>query len=86
LILINGGKKMLFNAIIEKDETGGYFAHIPELKGCVTQGKTYEETLSNIKEAAELYLDSLDADELRAFQNRSFSIATIEVSRHAELS
>lgn len=55
---------MLFNAIIEKNEAG-YFAHIPELKGCVTQGKTYEDALSNIKEAAELYLESLDKDELR---------------------
>lgn len=76
---------MLFNAIIEKDEAG-YFAHIPELKGCITQGKTYEDALSNIKEAAELYLESLDANELRVFENRLFSIAPIEVNYHADLS
>ena len=35
---------MILNALIEKDEFG-YFAQIPELKGCVTQGKTYEEAL-----------------------------------------
>jgi predicted RNase H-like HicB family nuclease len=46
---------MILNTVIEKDEFG-YFAQIPELKGCVTQGKTYQETLFNIKEAAELYL------------------------------
>ena len=40
---------MLFNAVIEKDEEG-YIAHIPELKGCMTQGSTYEEALINIKE------------------------------------
>jgi predicted RNase H-like HicB family nuclease len=34
---------MILNAFIEKDEFG-YFAQIPELKGCVTQGKTYDET------------------------------------------
>jgi predicted RNase H-like HicB family nuclease len=77
--------KMLFNAIIEKDEAG-YFAHIPELKGCVTQGKTYEEVLLNIKEAAELYVESLEAEELLIFENRLFSIAPIEVSFHARLS
>ena len=55
---------MILNAIIEKD-VDGYFAQILELKGCVTQGKTYEEALFNIKEAAELY--------------RSVSITPIEV-------
>ena len=49
---------MILNTVIEKDQFG-YFAHIPELKGCVTQGKTYQEALFNIKEAAELYLESL---------------------------
>jgi predicted RNase H-like HicB family nuclease len=44
---------MILNAVIEKDEFG-YFAQIPELKGCVTQGNTYEEVLFNIQEAAEL--------------------------------
>jgi predicted RNase H-like HicB family nuclease len=33
----------------------------------VTQGNTYEEALFNIKEAVELYLDSLKAEELKVF-------------------
>lgn len=33
---------MHFTAIIEKDENG-YFAYVPELKGCVSEGKSYEE-------------------------------------------
>lgn len=52
---------MILNAIIEKDEFG-YFAKIPELQGCVTQGNTYEEALLNIQEAAELYLESLKTE------------------------
>lgn len=36
------------NAIIEKDENG-YYAYVPALKGCVSQGNTYEEALENIK-------------------------------------
>ncbi len=78
-------KLMLFNAVIEKDENG-YFAHIPELKGCMTQGSTYEEALINIKEAAELYLESLEIEEVKSFQNRLFSITPIEVNYHAHLS
>ncbi len=47
----------------------------PILKGCVSQGKSYEEALiRNIKEAIELYLEVLEADEL-AFLGRE---ATIE--------
>lgn len=49
---------MIFNTIVEKDESG-YFAYVPEIKGCVSQGKSYEDTIINIKEAAELYLESM---------------------------
>lgn len=73
---------MILNAVIEKDEFG-YFAQIPELRGCVTQGSTYEEVLSNIHEAAELYLESLEADELKALQMRKVTISPIEVTIHA---
>lgn len=73
---------MILNAVIEKDEFG-YFAHIPELKGCVTQGKSYEEVLANIQEAAELYLESLQIEEIKALQKRKVSISPIEVAIHA---
>ncbi len=39
---------MLINAVIEKDENG-YFAFVPSLKGCVSQGKSYEEALKKLK-------------------------------------
>ena len=48
---------MDFNAIIEKDNDG-YFAYVPKLRGCVSQGDTMKETLKNIKEAIELYHES----------------------------
>lgn len=73
---------VILNAFIEKDEFG-YFAQIPELKGCVTQGKTYEEVLFNIQEAAELYLESLQKEELKALQSRKVFISPIEVAIHA---
>ncbi len=50
--------------IIEPDETGGYVVSCPSLPGCVSQGETWEETLANIKEAIELYIEDLiDAGE-----------------------
>jgi predicted RNase H-like HicB family nuclease len=44
--------------VIEKDEYG-YYAYAPELEGCQTQGDSLDEVLANIKEAVELYLETL---------------------------
>ena len=71
--------KMLLNAIIEKDKNG-YFAYVPNLKGCVSQGETYEEALLNIKEATELYIESLQNEEKRLIFAAQPIIAPIEVS------
>ena len=46
------------SVVIEQDEHGCY-AWCPELKGCQSQGSTIEETLVNIREAAELFLETL---------------------------
>lgn len=47
----------------DPDETG-YWAECPSLPGCVSQGETFEETLANIKEAIELYIEVLIEDGL----------------------
>jgi predicted RNase H-like HicB family nuclease len=69
---------MLLNAIIEQDNNG-YFAYIPNLKGCVSQGNTYEEALTNIKEASELYLESMVSSEIEVIANKQTTITPIEV-------
>lgn len=69
---------MTLNAIIEKDDNG-YFAYVPELKGCISEGNTYEEALANIKEASELYLESLQEEEIKTLQTKSISITSIQV-------
>ena len=38
-------------AVIEKDPSGYYFAEVPALPGCVSQGETLAEAKANIKEA-----------------------------------
>ena len=48
-----------YSIIIEHDEEG-YYAYCPELKGCQTQGETFVETVDYIKEAIELYLETLN--------------------------
>ena len=52
-----------FDVVIVKDSGGGYYAYVPQLPGCYSQGETVEETLENIKEAIELYLEVLSEEE-----------------------
>jgi predicted RNase H-like HicB family nuclease len=49
------------SVLIEKDEHG-YYAWCPELKGCQSHGATVEDALANIREAIELYLETLSDD------------------------
>ena len=44
-------------AVIHKAEEGGYWAECPSLPGCVSQGDTLEETIANIREAIELWIE-----------------------------
>ncbi len=48
---------MKLEVIIEKDETGFYVAEVPALPGCLSQGNTFEEAETNIREAIELWLE-----------------------------
>jgi predicted RNase H-like HicB family nuclease len=43
--------------LIYDPEYEGYVADVPELPGCMSQGKTVEEALTNVREAIELYLE-----------------------------
>jgi predicted RNase H-like HicB family nuclease len=52
-----------FPVVIEGDEDG-FFAYCPDLQGCYTQGKTFEEALANIRDAVRLHIeDRLDTGE-----------------------
>ncbi|HUT67312.1 MAG TPA: type II toxin-antitoxin system HicB family antitoxin [Dehalococcoidales bacterium] len=55
---------MKYTIIIEKGRESGYVAYAPALKGCVSQGKTKAETLKNIKEAMEAYVEAMLEDEI----------------------
>ncbi len=50
---------MRYRILIEQDEDGMFVVECPTLPGCVSQGKTRNEALENIKDAIKGYLDSL---------------------------
>ncbi|QQW31866.2 type II toxin-antitoxin system HicB family antitoxin [Arthrospira sp. PCC 9108] len=49
-------KCMKINAIIHPAEEGGYWAEVPALRGCITEGDTLEEVTQNLKDAVEGWL------------------------------
>jgi predicted RNase H-like HicB family nuclease len=44
---------MKLKVIVHEAEEGGYWAEIPVIPGCATQGETFEELLENLYEAVE---------------------------------
>ncbi|KYC38559.1 hypothetical protein WA1_35835 [Scytonema hofmannii PCC 7110] len=61
---MDNNNKEIYNytVLLEKESDGGYHAFCPILKGCHSQGDSFEEAIENITEAIELYLESLKAD------------------------
>jgi len=53
---------MMLKIVLENGMDGYIIAYCPTIKGCVTQGKTEEEAIKNLKEAIELYLEAYPMD------------------------
>lgn len=53
-----------YRALVHPEEEGGYWAEIPDLPGCFTQGDTLDEIYHNLAEALASHLD-LDMDSVR---------------------
>jgi predicted RNase H-like HicB family nuclease len=67
------------SVVIEKDEHG-YYAWCPELKGCQSQGASLEESLANIREAIELYVETLPPEERDVLLSQEILTTAIEVN------
>ena len=48
---------MIFNVTVDSDEDGVWIVECPLIPGCVSQGKTKEEALENVKDAINLCLE-----------------------------
>jgi predicted RNase H-like HicB family nuclease len=64
---------MKFSVTIDRDEDGVWIVECPSIPGCVSQGKTKEEALINIKEAIQLCL------EVRAERGYPLTIETKQI-------
>lgn len=64
---------MKFNVTLDRDEGGMWIVECPSIPGCVSQGQTKNEALSNIQEAIALCL------EVRAEQGLPLTVETRQV-------
>ena len=70
---------MKFKVLLEQDEDGAFTATVPSLPGCISQGKTEEEAVSNIRQAIDLHITSL-AEEGIPIASHSKKVKAIEVA------
>jgi len=71
---------MEYMVVLHSSEEGGYWAEVPALPGCFSQGETVEETLKNVKEAIESHLIALKAEGKQAPKDQTMVFSHVEVS------
>jgi len=73
-----GGRQSMRQVIIYPGEDGYWVAECPSLPGCISQGRTKEEAIHNIREAIEVYVAALEEDGLPVPEER-FELLTVVV-------
>lgn len=66
------------NVLFSEDEHG-FYVYCPELPGCHSQGESFEEARANIREALDLYLETMSKEEIEAALNKEILTTTMEV-------
>jgi predicted RNase H-like HicB family nuclease len=64
--------------VIERD-VHGFYAYAPELPGCHTQAGTLDEAMARIREAIELYLETLSPEERDACLSKEVLTTSVDV-------
>ncbi len=66
--------------LIPDAEKGGYTVTVPSLPGCITEGDTLDEALTNVKDAISLYLEDVEASgESVPAEPTPLQLVTVEV-------
>jgi len=53
---------MKLKVVLEPSDEGGFTVYVPALPGCISEGETEKEAMSNIRAAIELYLENAEDD------------------------
>ena len=71
---------MHFKIKLETDEDGTFVATVPSLPGCISQGKTEDEAIENIKEAIQVHLEYLAEDGIPITKGKNIKEILIDIS------
>ena len=71
---------MTYTVLIRAANETGYVATVPALPGCVSQGRTRRQTLRNVKERIEAYIESLLEDGLPVPVQAGAELVEVQVS------
>ena len=66
---------MIFKVVLEPSDEGGFTVIVPALPGCISEGDSKEEAVSNIREAIELYIEPIEDDMTFALNAEQIEIA-----------
>jgi predicted RNase H-like HicB family nuclease len=72
-------KTLTFPIVLEAD-SDGYYVSCPVLQGCYSQGDTFEEAVTNIKDAIRLHIEDRLADGEEIPEHAAVSLSTVEVA------
>lgn len=67
-----------FSVVILEDVSDGYIAVVPELPGCHTQGDSLDEVIKNVREAIELYLETLSEEKKELLSRRVVGLQRVK--------
>jgi predicted RNase H-like HicB family nuclease len=68
-----------YTVLIHQTEEGGFWAEVPALPGCFSQGETLEETVVNVRQAIESHLQALRQDN-QQFPAEDSVVGTVKVA------
>jgi len=71
---------MEYTVIFHQAEEGGYWAEVPALPGCYSQGESIEETVKNIREAIEAHIEALKEEGQEIPEEGEFVIGKIKIA------
>jgi predicted RNase H-like HicB family nuclease len=71
---------MEYTVIFHQAEEGGFWAEVPALPGCYSQGESIEETVKNIREAIEAHIEALKEEGQDIPEEGEFVIGKIKVA------
>ena len=66
---------MKLKIVLEPSEDKGFTVYVPSLPGCISEGDTKEEALTNIKEAVALYLEPTEDDHINGEKGEVMELA-----------